>query len=72
MKKIASHVVRLGRMSAVDCFLRVQELLPDLPMEDDELLGLVKRHDSNLTILKQYIDAHAESCRTASAKSDRT
>lgn len=70
LKKIASHVVRLGRMSAVDCFLRVQELLPDLPMEDDELLGLVKRHDSNLAILKQYIDAHAESCRTASAKSD--
>ena len=44
--------------------------MPDLPMEDDELLGLVKRHESNLSVLKQYIDAHVETRRTASAKSD--
>ena len=70
LKKIATHVIRLSRMSAVDCFLRVQELMPDLPMEDDELLGLVKRHESNLSVLKPYIDAHVETRRTASAKSD--
>lgn len=70
VKKIATHVVRMSRLSAVDCFLRVQELVPDLPMDDDELLSLVKRHESNLSILKQYIDTYIDNGRSVSCKSE--
>lgn len=70
VKKIATHTVRLSRMSPADCFLRVQELVPELDIDDDELMALVKRHDCNLRLVKQYVDAWLTSGRSASAKSD--
>lgn len=67
LKKIATDVVRLTRMSVRDCFLFVRDIAT--VDDDDALLTLCKTHECNLKKILVYLESLEDHGRSASSVS---